>query len=199
MQFRGARGAEPRSRSQRMDARREQAFVDINISQSGQKRLIEQQGFDPRFAAQACAKFLQWNIERLGAEPRDALGVPRAPLDSAELARIVIENYAIIQREDAVCVLARGAAHQKLSGHAQVNGKRPLVEADDDEFSAPLHALYLAARQPSRERGAISRRDKSRIELHRNDTSAYKMRRDCARDPLHFGQFGHADNIVLRR
>ncbi|HEV1283758.1 MAG TPA: hypothetical protein VNU44_00540, partial [Bryobacteraceae bacterium] len=51
MQFCGARSAQPGCVGQGMNSRLEQYLVDINISESGNKRLIQQQRFHPRLAS----------------------------------------------------------------------------------------------------------------------------------------------------
>src|SRR5579862_681529 len=126
-----------------MYAREEQGFVDINIAHPGEKRLVQQQWFDLGLAlAQAGGEFGQPNLERLGSQFAYAC---RTPLDPPELAGIIVEEHAPVEREDAVRVRGFCAVDEQLSGHPKVYSERPLIERDQDEFAAPLDRLNRAA------------------------------------------------------
>src|SRR5580765_5170134 len=84
---------------QGMYPRREQALVGIDVSQAGQESLIEQQGLDAGLASQAGAELLETDFERFGTQPRHPRGRTLAELDPAELAWVVIQQQAVVERE----------------------------------------------------------------------------------------------------
>src|ERR1700733_12452701 len=140
-----------------MNARGEQRLIDINVSHAGQKSLIEQQRFHLRFSgAQTGAEIFEGDLQWLGTEGRDAR---RVPFDAAELAWVVIQEDAVVERESAVGVRGSGRVEQQLPGHPQVYGERTLVERNDDELAAAPDTSDGPAFQLSGELAMIAGRD----------------------------------------
>ena len=61
----------------RMNTRAEQAFVSIDIADTAEDTLIEQQGLDSRAPrTESCAKFFQGDFERLRSQAASKHGHP---------------------------------------------------------------------------------------------------------------------------
>ena len=137
--------AQPLGYCKWMDPRREQTFIRVDIPQTCQESLVEQQGFHARLALEPRTEFIKADFEGFRTQPGYTRRRTGAPLDPAELAGIVIEQKSVIQREDPVSMLAGLAFQQKFSGHAKVHGEIALVEGDQNEFAAARHRFDAPA------------------------------------------------------
>ena len=73
---------ETRSDASRVNSRAEQTFVGVNVSDTAQDALIEQQSFDSTASrTEAGTKFLQGDIERLRPQVAERLGYLGLPND----------------------------------------------------------------------------------------------------------------------
>ena len=144
---------------QRMDSGLEQNLVDINIAEPGQERLIQQQSFHPRLPL-AKARGNSSRPISSGSGP-SFFDARVAPFDAAELARIVIEQDAIVQREDAVGVRALDARGQQLSGHTQMHSEFARVQPDHDKLAAPRNRFNAPSGHLPRELRPVAGSHKS--------------------------------------
>src|SRR5580698_10261320 len=133
MELRDACSGQSGGVRERMNAGREQNLIDVNIAQPGEERLIQQQRFDARLSfSETRRKWSEAHFERLGPQ----LTYARiAPFDPPELARIVVEQDAVVEREDSIGVGRPGAAGEELPGHAEMHDEMTLVERDYNELA----------------------------------------------------------------
>src|SRR5579883_2429730 len=157
VEARGSRGAELRGGGQGMDAGGEEALVGVDVAQAREEFLIEQEGLDAGFTAQARAKIFEADLQGLGAE-RGLGSEGYAP----ELARVVVEQDAVVEREDGVGVLAGVTRNEQLPGHAEMDSQGALVQREDDKLASPVHPLNGAPGQARGERTSIARRHEAR-------------------------------------
>src|SRR5205814_9354564 len=64
----------------------------------------------------------------------------RIPQNAPELARIVIQQNALIEHERPVGVDALGSLQQQLPGHSQMHRQRAPIERHYNELAAPLNS-----------------------------------------------------------
>ncbi len=88
-------------------------------------------------------------------------------------------------------VFAGFAFNQKFPGHAQVHGKRALIESDEDEFAAARHRFDAAAGEALGQLGTIPGSHETRGEGRTHDAAAGQVRSDRANDGFNFWQFRH--------
>jgi hypothetical protein len=131
-----------------MDSGPVQGLVGIDVSDSGQKMLVQEEGFDcPMPGSHPGHEFGRGDFQRLGAQPREGnpfsfvSSLPEDPpkptgIDEPELVHMVQEG------EDQMGVLfAGGAQGQNLQfpAHSQVNKQgTPTAQTEDDILSPPL-------------------------------------------------------------
>src|ERR1700730_13729935 len=126
-----------------MNTRTVQCRIGIDVAHAAQAVGGEQQRLDH---GMACAKTGDEGIggERQGiwSKPFQAGCELLAQLDSAELADIVIDEYAAIERDDRVAMGAELMIHEELAGHAEMNAKaRACVgEVNHDVLSAAAYS-----------------------------------------------------------
>src|SRR5216684_2338140 len=160
-----------------MNLRSPQTLIRIDIADTAQHALVQQQGFDPRApSTNSFGEFLLAHFKWIGAEPRQLLGKQRFGEvgDAAKTPRIHIAQFApIIQEHANVSVFfswLRRWNRRDLSGHPQVHKQRRgrrLPISDDailslrrrqpqqHELAVTLHGLNLAARQVLLQCGGI--------------------------------------------
>ena len=162
--------AYPRRRQLRMDLRRPQRLVGVDVAEPGDDALVEQDGLDRRLApAQRRVQELgrERVRERLGAEPeREERGdAPRrraaAPTSRSGGGRCSAtsepSSSSSSARSAARRLLAR-AASQEVAGHPQVDGQRlAVVEPQQQVLAAALDALDREAREGGRDRARAAR------------------------------------------
>src|SRR6266404_1296814 len=104
-----------------MDAGIKQGFIHVNVPHACEECLVQQQRlYLSPVAPQAPTEFLEPDLERLRSEPRDAFGHVAAPFNTAELARVLIQENALVERENSVRMLGLRCVHQQLAGHTEV-------------------------------------------------------------------------------
>ncbi len=161
----GAGRSDSGCESTRMDARPKQGFVDVDISESAQEPLVQQQRFYASLpSAQFADKVIECNGEGFGTQSRDALWELLGVFNAAELARVVVHQDASVEFEDPISVGTWRRTNKQFAGHAEMDGQRPAVKFDHDEFASPLDALNSAPHELARQFVSISRRDKARAE-----------------------------------
>lgn len=136
-------------------------LVRVNIAQSGQERLIQQQRFQSPVAgcqARRESGELEGAVQRLRSQPlKNAIGVA-GQLPAAEFAGIQVAEFpAVIQAQNQVLVAfpARGRSFQaELPRHAQMDQQGVLAGKPDDDELAPAPDLADdLAPDPGREGG----------------------------------------------
>src|SRR3984957_17924108 len=114
MQLVRALDAQPRSHALRMNARAEERFIRIDVSNTAHESLIQQQSFYTGAAPlQRGREIVHANFERLRPQSRHARGKFMGEFNAAELAAIVKKQRAAVERKDGMRVLARRSAQQQ--------------------------------------------------------------------------------------
>src|SRR5437870_9402023 len=124
-----------------MDAGAKQRLIGIDVADAPQETLIQQQRFDWSLAAaRALDELLQTRLERLWPELFHPTRHSVTELQAAELAWIIIQQHAAIERDHCVRVSAGFAAREQLTGHAEMHGEiLAAVELDDDKLAVTPH------------------------------------------------------------
>lgn len=134
--------AEPGGDRARVNRGLKQGFVGVDIAHTAKKALIEKERLDPRApAAHQIEEIGFVDIERVGTEPGDTRGEFRRPLDSTELAGIVVEQQAFVKFEDGAGVGAWRGIEQQSAGHSKVNDEIATVELHHDKFAVASNAM----------------------------------------------------------
>src|SRR3569623_491335 len=170
-----------------MNSRREQTLVRVDVAYPCQERLIQQQRLDPSLALDPLRKFCERDLERLWSQPSHTRRDLRAPLNRPELPRIVIQQFAIVQRELAVYVALRSTLYQELPRHAEMHRQEALIEFDLDELAPPRDGSNLSPSELLRQRRAIPWRHVRRRQRHRQNAPAEQV---AAHGPNHRFNFG---------
>jgi len=118
----GAHAAQAGGARQRMDPGGEQTLICVDVPYPGQEALVQQQSLHPSLTAQPHAEFFKGNLQRLRPQPRHPRRAPGTPFDAAELARVVIQQDAVIESENSVGVGVNRPGYQQLPGHSQMHG-----------------------------------------------------------------------------
>jgi hypothetical protein len=125
MQLRDSGRRQSRGVRERMNPGGEQDLIDIDISETGEECLIQQQGLDARFSlSQAGRKRCQADLKRLRPEFRNARV---APLNPPELPRVVVKQHAVVEGENSVGVGGLGATREEFPSHAEMQDQAALV------------------------------------------------------------------------
>jgi hypothetical protein len=141
---------------QRMKAGTEEAFIDINIAQTADKALIQQQGLNgPFFLLQAFIKIPGGQVKGIRGQVGQ-LG-PFLPGgqegQESEFPHIPITQLQVpgLQIEKEVGMLVRRLSfrdQQQLPGHSEVNDQcGSLSQADQDELAPSFYFSYDGARK----------------------------------------------------
>jgi len=155
-----------------MDSSAKQSFVHVDISESGQERLVQKQRFHACLvAAQARAKVFEADFKRLRPEPGDAARHLLAPLDAAELADVVVKQNPLIEREHGVRILAPGSVQEELASHAEMHGQSSGIERDDDELPAPPDGADGASLNSRGQFAPVARRHEAGVKRRRDDAA----------------------------
>ena len=142
------------------------------------KRLIEQQRFHLGLVlAQPLRELFERDFQRLRTEFPHARRKPHAQLQPAELAAVIVEQHAAIERQNGVRVLARHGVHQQLAGHAQVHHEGvSAIQLDLNEFAVALDSAHLAARERRRRLVGIAAQHAQASEFRADDASPVQVR-----------------------
>ena len=113
-------------------------------------------------------------------------------MDAAELAAVVIQQDAAVERQDGVGVLARRAAEQQAAGHAQMNGQvSAALERHQDELPIAPDTRDFAAPDARRQGLRIGAAQHAPAAEFGGDDTAPHQRRNGAHHGFDFGKFGH--------
>jgi len=182
MQSGNSRRAQPRSLRQRMNPRREQNLIDINIAKPRNKRLVQQQRLDPRLSlSQGRRKFSQPDKQWLRPQPSDA---SIAPLNPPKLPRIFVQQHTLVQRKNPVSMRSLDARGEQLARHAKMHDQLSLIELHDNKFAAPRNRFNTPPRNPPSQLRPIPRSNKPGSKSRRHDPPPYQIRRKRANNRL---------------
>lgn len=192
-----------------MQARRPQGFVDVDVSESGDDVLIQQEGLQHagvtgQLPAQDGGS--EGRFERFGAQlARNRRGV-RHQMPAPEFSRVVIAQIAsIVQVQDHVFVLV---ARQGVCGKAQATAHAQMDEeglasreGDGDVLGPTGDGAYGLAAKTGRQRGGRWRGDRAGpMDGRLEDASSDQLfPPQVAYDRFHFGEFWHDGTAILRR
>lgn len=160
-------------RGGRMNAGREERFVDVDVSQPREESLVEQGRLDgPPRPAEPAGKLVCPDRQRLGAE-RIVVGLPE-PADATESPRVPqpqlpyileLNNQVGMRQQRRVIRLNREPA-----AHAEVNEPAvAVVQREHDPFSAAIDAPHAAANEVSPQGKPLRRDEVGAAVRHRND------------------------------
>src|SRR5713226_1716249 len=189
-----------------------QTLIRVDIADTAQHALIQQQCLDPRAPfANSVRKFLFAHFEWIGTESGQLFGKKRFRQigDAAKTPRIGIAQFApVIQKQANVSVFFQrlpGWTRRDLAGHSQMHEQRcgrriPICnsaeflirrrQSQQHEFAVTLHRFDLAARQVLLQRGRII--DKIRFTQHdRKDPPSENRLPQSAGYRFDFGKFRH--------
>ncbi len=185
-----------------------QRFIDVNVAESGDEMLIQQERLQHAvMAAETLGQyfrgkaFLQWFRPQT---PEDAVRI-LCQMDSAEFAGIVKPQLPpVIKFDDDVFVFDAGCAglnQMEATGHSKVQQHGTgSVGFEDQMFPPAPNSGKFPASQPLAERLRRRRSDRSRpVDLGTDDANAdYSRSIQIIDNSLHFGQFGHGFNQMTQ-
>src|ERR1035437_9482460 len=176
-----------------MNSGAEEGFIGINVAQSTEEALVQQQRLDAGLAAlEGGGEILERDLQRLGPEFCNPRGEFLAELDAAELAAVVIEQDTAVERQDGVGVLARRAIEQEAAGHAEMNDQvSAAIERYQDELSIAPDAGDSAAPDARRHGMRIAAAQHAPAAEFGGHNTAPHQRRNGAHDGFDFGKLGH--------
>ena len=126
-----------------INPRRVQRFIDINISQPRDQRLIEQRGFDEAIGLfQFRKELIGANFQRLRPKTATWIGFakPENSTESARITKMHFKRFAIHQIEHQMRMLQQRRLRRfdrEPAGHAKMDVKAiAIIERDDNPFSA---------------------------------------------------------------
>ena len=189
----GARIPQPVRHRQGMYPGAKQGFVGVDIPQTAQESLVQQQGFDARLAAfQSRREILERHLQRLGAQAGDTQGEFLAEFEAPELAAVVEEQNSAVEGENHVRVPGRLATQQQAASHAEMDGQvAAALQGHHDEFAVALNGGDPAALDAFRQvMGIGSSQHSQAAEFRRNDAASHQ-RRDGTHHGFYFGKFWH--------
>jgi hypothetical protein len=162
-------GCKVRSSAARMDFRAEEGLVRVDVAHAAKDGLVEEQGFDVRFArVQRGGELRLRSFEGIEAERAEDLRLVGAGQNghTSEAANVGVTQFAaVIEREENVRVRPRGSfrgVNDELAGHTEVYEERKLlrtvtraIEFDNEEFAVAAHLLDACAAKVAFERSGI--------------------------------------------
>jgi len=152
VQTRGPLFAQSGRNRARVNASLVESLVRVNVSHAAQKFLIQQQRFDPRLPLlKPLQKIIERDVECIRPQSLRAVQQPRAPLDSPEMADVVVNQKAFVELENSARVGARLGIEQQLAGHPQMNREHALFQLQHNELAVPPDRLHkLIANAPTK-------------------------------------------------
>lgn len=159
-----------------VDARGEEAFVGVDVAESAEYFLIEQQRLDAFApAAEVRGEFGGGHLKWV----RPLRGQFGGPTYTAEAADVVVEEFALVERKDGAGVGRALAVEEELAGHAEMHLEHAAVAMQEDVFSEACDGADGCTND-----GSLPIFDGS-------DSAAGEMRRERADYVFDFGTFGH--------
>jgi hypothetical protein len=188
-----------------MDSGPVQGFIGIDVSDSGQKMLVQEEGFDfPMPGSHPGREFRQGDFQRFGAQPREGTPFPCFPslpedppkpagIDEPELVPMLQE------REDQVGVFFAGdfpGQDPQSSAHSQVNEHgSPAAQTEDDIFSPPLHSQDFLFLQQIGQRLLAPPQAFFLADLYPGEFPPHDAVPQPAHDRFHFRQLRHISSF----
>jgi len=217
MQLRHRRAGEVGGAREGVDPRRPQDLVDVDVAETGDHRLIEQQRLHAAATAEPAAELGEGDPERVRAERARARAVAGARgargsgsgaavhPDAAEPPRIADAQLVVAARErdpqvrvaPERCPARRqgdAAAHAEVQDH---HARRREVQREP--LPVPLDARHAPPDEVRRRRGG-RRHDVVRTRhVHGGERRADEVAREVARDRLDLRQLRHAAIVARTR
>jgi len=185
----------------RMEARVPQRLVDVDVAESRDHGLIEQQRLEqPLPAAKARAQRLEreGRIERFGSERSERIGrAVRHEPQASELARVVEDEPTAVGKIDNHVVVGAGAfawlREAEFAGHAQMDQQAAArVQFGHDVLGAAREPRDRAAGQSAGERfGRAANGTRPANGDGADDRPFETVGAQVAHDGFDFWQFGH--------
>ena len=173
-----------------MKAGSKEGLVGVDVPNTSQERLVEQQRLEPGSAgSQPGHKLHSGDRQRVGAE---SLRLACEPADGAELPHIVEQDRAAVQHQDHARVRAWRGAGQQFSCHPQMNGQQPLVEVEKDVLAV---AADVANRLPRRRQDGAGPR-LFREAAHFQEPTSRQTRRHRPHYCFDFREFRHLSDHI---
>jgi hypothetical protein len=188
-----------------MDSGPVQGLVGIDVSHSGEKMLVQEEGFDlPTPGPHPGHEFRRGDFQGLGAQsgegnpPTLFFSFPEDPpkpagVDEPQLLSMVQEG------KDQVSVFFTGntpGQDAQSPAHPQVNEHgAPPAQAEDDIFSPPLYSQDFLFSQKVGQRSPAAPHAFLLADLHPGELPADDAGPQAAHDRFHFRQLRHASSF----
>ncbi len=183
VKFGGSLAGKAAGRRTGMDACGEKRLVCIDISDSTQKCLVQEQRLDRTIP------FPETSVEGFGFDQQrvgPGLGyIGRnlgKELHAAKLPDIVVDEDSAIQFEDGPGVFARSRIPEQIAGHPEMNIEEAAVEVYQDLLAVTANRENAGAGERAGRSVAIAARDAMRGERYCANLLAQKEGRDRAND-----------------
>jgi len=193
MQFFGTQFGQPAGAGARVDAGRKQRFVRVNVPNSCNKALVEQQRLNvSAMAFQALQKFSRADRQRVGTTTRQEIGYLGKVFKAPKLADIVENQRPVVQFQNGARVFCALPVPQQLARHAQVDIEYAAIELHENLLALAPDLLNCFARQRSRGRRERAACDATRKNLRMQNHMPRNVGRNGADNSFNLWKFRHA-------
>ena len=190
-----------RGTAARIDPGAEERLIGIDIADSGENGLVQQDSLNGRAAADSFQR--EFGGQGVGAQAARAVFTGLSgEFDAAEHADIVIDQGGTVEVEERSGVRAGGGVDEELAGHAEVDDQGPArgfaLKVNQDEFAVARHSGDAGSGGGFGDVAAGVAHDAGMQDLHGQNVAALKVRGQGADDGFHLREFGHVTDRVVR-
>lgn len=187
----------PAGRRPGMNSGAKQQLVRIDVSQTSENRLIQQQRLDPGSARpQALVEFIEADFKRVRPDSGELLREAGVIFKAAELPDIVKYEAAGIQFQNRARMLTRNRVPQQFAGHAQMNVEESQIQFGQNLFAAPAQSHNSPSSKQTRCPMKIASRHQGRRKDCARNRLPLQVRRKRSDDGFNFGKFWQALGYV---
>ena len=173
-----------------------EGFVDVDISETADGGLVQQERFDGSPAVSGGLEELGGgDVERVSAQPGDSFGYLGTPFYASELANIVVEERQAVAGKNRASVGGAAGIEEQLSRHAEMDDHDSAIKDEDDELTAAFDATNGLAGEALGDRFAVVPQDEGGEELREVNVTALEAGRQRANDGFNFGQLRHSSDL----
>ena len=132
-------------------------------------------------------EIVERDIECIGSQCLGSLQQARAPLNSAEVPNIVVNQQTSVEFENRARVGSGFCVEQQLAGHPEMNRKYACIQLEHDELAVAANRLYELIAQAPAERWEFLSNHVTRKEPSVDYAASGELGRQGSNDGFHFG------------
>jgi hypothetical protein len=179
-------------RSARVNASRKENFIGINVADSTDEYLVQEQRLYRSFAVfEARIELIEIHLEGIGPDTIQRLGHSDKVLYAPELPYIIVEKRAIVKPKHSACILAGQSIPEQFPRHPKVYVKHATIEIEEDLLAPPANVLYHRSTKGRGSSPQTAPSDALRQQFSVLDRLTDDVRCDGSNNRLNFRKFRH--------